>query len=242
MSATEIIDKAIAAAGGEELWESRREVSVRFWSGGIAFASKWQSPVKGGLIRVATTGQRAVGEDYPEDDHTGVFEKGGVRIEDSDGSTIAERANARKAFSTMRSPRHLLWWDRLDMLYFAGYAFWTYLSVPFVLNRPGYEVEELEPWEENGETWLPLKVTFPEEVDTHSREQVFYFDSEDFLIRRNDYTAEPFGRWARAAHYCSEHEEIDGFVIPTKRRVYPRAPGGRHLPGPLLVKLDLKAP
>jgi len=242
VSAAELVDNAIEAAGGQEAWSSRKSVAVRFWSGGIAFASKWRPPMRGGVIRIATTGQRAVGEDYPEDDHTGVFDRGSVRIEDSDGTTIAERRDARQAFSALRSPRHLLWWDRLDMLYFAGYAWWTYLSVPFVLKRPGYELEELEPWEEGGETWLPLKVRFPEDVHTHSPEQVFYFDADDMLIRRHDYVAEPFGRWARAAHYCTDHEKIDGIVMPTRRRVYPRAPGGRHLPGPLLVKLDLEAP
>jgi hypothetical protein len=239
---TELVDFAIKSAGGVKAWESRRDVAVRFWSGGAALASKWQGPVKGGVIRIATSGQRAVGEDFPEEGHTGVFERGGVRIEDSDGTTIAERRDARAAFSPLRSPRHLLWWDRLDMLYFAGYAFWTYLSVPFVLNRPGFELEELEPWEENGETWRPLKVMFPDDIHSHSKKQVLYFDSKDGLIRRHDYTAEPFGRWAKAAHYCTEHKEIGGLIVPTKRRVYPRGPAGRHLPGPLLLKLDLKAP
>ena len=238
----DLVDFAIKSAGGAATWNSRKQVAVRFWSGGAAFTTKWQGPVKGGVIRVATSGQRAVGEDYPEEGHTGVFDRGAVRIEDSDGTTIAERREARAAFSPLKSPRHLLWWDRLDMLYFAGYSFWTYLSVPFVLARPEYEVEELDPWEENDETWRPLRVFFPEDVHSHSRKQVFYFDSEDGLLRRHDYTAEPFGRWAKAAHYTSNYEEIGGLMIATKRRVYPRGPAGMHLPGPLLVKLDLKAP
>jgi hypothetical protein len=96
------------------------------------------------------------------------------------------------------------WWDRLDILYFAAYAVWTYVSTPFLFAREDYQVVELDPWVENGEHWRRLAVTFPEHVHTHSREQVFYIDANDGLIRRHDYTAEPIGGWAKAAHYCLE--------------------------------------
>src|SRR5437588_862305 len=81
-----------------------------------------------------------------------------------------------------------------------AYAIWTYVSAPFVFLREGYELRQLDPWEEQGERWRRLAVRFPQGVQTHSREQVFYIDPRG-LIRRHDYTAEPFGSWARAAHY-----------------------------------------
>jgi tetratricopeptide (TPR) repeat protein len=81
-----------------------------------------------------------------------------------------------------------LWWDDLDLLYFGGYALWGYTSAPFIFTRPGFELEEVEPWTEDGERWPGLRVRFPEDVPAHSREQTYYFDDR-WLIRRNDYTA-----------------------------------------------------
>jgi hypothetical protein len=48
------------------------------------------------------------------------------------------------------------------------------------------ETKEIEPWQENGETWRRLKVTFPASIATHSAEQTFYFDQEG-LLTRHDY-------------------------------------------------------
>ena len=63
----------------------------------------------------------------------GVLEQDGtVRIETDGGELVQTRANARDAFADLR---HKLWWDRLDILYFATYAIWTYVSTPFVLTR-----------------------------------------------------------------------------------------------------------
>lgn len=237
MNATDLVERAIEGAGGMERWESRGEVVVRIWSGGLAFASKRAPRARGNTARIATTGQRTAFEDYPEPGATGIFEDGAVRIE-RDGTVVRERLDPRSGF---RSPRRLLWWDGLDMLYFSGQALWTYVSLPFVLRRPGYETEEVGPWGEGGERWSRLRVRFPAGVHTHSREQVLYLD-EDGLIRRHDYTAEPFGRWAKAAHYCFDHSAIDGLVMPTRRRVYPRLPNDRRAPAPMIVRVELAAP
>jgi hypothetical protein len=114
---------------------------------------------------------------------------------------------------------------------------WTYVSTPFVFARQDYALRELEPWQEGGQSWRRLAVTFPDGVHTHSREQVFYIDA-DGLIRRHDYTAEPFGGWAKAVHYCLEHRTFDGLVVPTRRRVYPRRRDNRPRSGPLLVWVE----
>ena len=57
---------------------------------------------------------------------------------------------------------------------------------------------------------------FPDDVPAHSREQSYYF-GPDGLIRRNDYTAEVFGGWAKATHYCWDYRDFGGFKIPTRR-------------------------
>ena len=64
---------------------------------------------------------------------------------------------------------------------------------------------------------------FPADVPAHSREQSYWF-GPDGLIRRNDYTAEVFGGWAKATHYCWDYREFGGFMIPTRRTAMPRGP------------------
>lgn len=234
---TELVERAIAAHGGRELWDGAREVRARISSGGFAFASKLQGAAVRGIDAVVSTkGQDVTFTPYPESGRRGVLEAdGSVRIETDAGEPLTSRKRPRDAF---RDLRHKLWWDRLDILYFGTYAMWTYLSAPFVFTRTGYELRRLDPWEEDGERWDRLLVRFPPGVHTHSREQVFYLDSTG-LIRRHDYTAEPFGEWAKAAHYCFDHRPFDGLMVPTRRRVYPRRPDGRPRARPLLVWIEL---
>ncbi|MFQ5898028.1 MAG: hypothetical protein ACE5JN_07255 [Candidatus Methylomirabilia bacterium] len=59
------------------------------------------------------------------------------------------------------------------------------------------------------------------------------------LLRRLDYTAEVFGHWAKAAHYCWEHKEFSGLVIPTRRKVFPRTKTGHPRRYPTLVWIEV---
>ncbi len=56
-----------------------------------------------------------------------------IKISSSDGTMLAAHDEPRHAFG--------------------GYAFWTYLTMPFLLACDGVQAEEIEPWHENGETW-----------------------------------------------------------------------------------------
>jgi hypothetical protein len=183
---------------------------------------------------VSTREPYAVLKPYPEPGRRGVFDKGDVRIETGDGEPVEERRNARDAFGFRRN----IWWDDLDLLYFGGYALWGYLVAPFVFTRPEYQVEEIEPWREGGEEWPGLRVRFPEGIPAHSREQSYYF-GPDGLIRRNDYTAEVFGGWAKAAHYCWDYRDFGGFKIPTRRAAMPRGPRGRPVRAVKMVKIAI---
>jgi hypothetical protein len=233
----DIVEQAIAAHGGLDLWENAGEVSVQISSGGLAFASKFQGhAVRDVEARVSVRGQHVILAPYPGPGQRGVLDQDGtVRIETDDGELVEARGNARDAFADLR---HKLWWDRLDILYFATYAIWTYVSTPFVFTREDYQLVELDRWVEHGESWRRLAVTFPDHVHTHSREQVFYVDASG-LIRRHDYTAEPIGGWAKAAHYLLDHRSFDGLVVPTRRRVYPRKSNNQRHVGPLLVWIEM---
>jgi hypothetical protein len=234
---SELVAQTIAAHGGAQLWEGAGEVRVEVSSGGLAFASKLQGrAVRGVDARVSTRGQHVTLSPYPGPGERGVLrEDGSVRIETDAGEMISVRENAREACAHLR---HKLWWDRLDILYFATQALWTYVSTPFVFERDGYGVRELEPWSEDGKLFRRLAVTFPPHVHTHSREQVFYI-GESGLIRRHDYTAEPISRLAKAAHYCMDHQSFDGLMIATRRRVYPRKADNTRRARPLLVWIEM---
>jgi hypothetical protein len=233
----ELIEQVIAAHGGRELWNGAREVRVRVSAGGLAFASKLQgSAVRDVQASVATDVQRVSFSPYRRAGQRGVLEPdGSVRIESEDGQTLARRERPRGAFADVR---HKLWWDALDILYFGTYAMWTYLSAPFVFAREDFEVRELEQWGERGERWRRLAVRYPEGIHTHCAEQVFYVD-EAGRMRRHDYTAEPIGAWARAAHYLHDHRDFDGLLVPTRREVFPRRRDNRPRARPRLVWIDV---
>jgi hypothetical protein len=110
-----------------------------------------------------------------------------------------------------------------------------------VFTRPGFGLEEIEPWHEDGETWRRLRVEFPADVPTHCPQQVFYFDQQG-LLRRLDYAPEVVSPQSPvpAAHYCHDHEDFSGVVVPTRRRVFRRQTNGTPAPDQLVVELDIK--
>jgi len=120
----------------------------------------------------------------------------------------------------------------------SGYALWNYLNLPFLLCRPDLMVKEGEPWGKMGRYGLGSSC--------HSlrryrplQDQVFYFNRQGLLVR-HDYTAEVFGKWAKACHYSWDHREVGGIIIPRKRRVHPRLPSNRPLRLVTLVSIGIE--
>ena len=236
---TGLLDEVLEAHGGLGRWRAARTITARVHSGGLLIRTR----VPGNRfadyrVTVEVAEQRAVIHPFPRDGLRAVFDRGDARIETEAGEVIASRIDPRQAFFGLSGVRRNLRWDALDSAYFAGYAMWNYLTTPRLLTREGVEVRETDPWRQDGETWRRLAVSFPDRLDTHSREQSFYFDGRG-LLRRQDYVAEVVGRWARAAHYCDEHARAGGLVFPTRRRVRPIGPGNRSLRFPTMVWLQL---
>lgn len=127
-------------------------------------------------------------------------------------------------------------WDVLDRAYFNGYALWSYLTTPFHFVMPGFSVEEIDPWRESDELWLGLRVTYPPDIASHSRNQDFYFGS-DFLFRRHDHHVEASGGFA-AAHYVFDPVTVQGITFPTKRRAYMRDDRLMPIHDRLMVSID----
>jgi len=191
-----------------------------------------------GTLEVSIGRVRAAARPLHGDGARGVYEDGAVRMESASGEVLAARERPRERFFGRAGLRRNLRWDELDATYFAGYAWWNYINVPYLFLRRGVRAVEAEPLRVGGESWRRLDVDFPAGLDTHCPFQSFYYDG-DLRLRRHDYTAEVVGGWARAAHMCSGHAEAGGLTFPTSRRVTPRGPGGRVLPHPALVWLEL---
>lgn len=121
--------------------------------------------------------------------------------------------------------------------YFNGYALWTYLTTPFFMAMPGFEVSEIDPLEEGGEQWRGLRAKFPENVASHCDVQDFYF-GDDFLLRRHDYQVDVAGSFP-AAQYVDHFVDIQGLKIPTRRRAYVRGPDRKPVRDLLMVTIDL---
>jgi hypothetical protein len=234
-----LLDDAIDAAGGRRRWRGVKGISAHVNSGGLLMRMKGKAAsFRDYGISVTTDEQGAVLQPYPRKGSSGIYAGGTVRIEGEDGEVLSERRDPRDAFSGFSGLRRDLRWDDLDALYFAGYAFWNYLNIPFLLERPGFQVSEGEPLTVGGESWRRLDVAFPEDVHTHCREQALYFDPRG-LLRRHDYHPDVVSSLANAAHLCDGHHEFDGLVFPTTRRVVPKGPRGRPLRGPTVVSIDL---
>jgi hypothetical protein len=234
-----LLDEVLEAHGGLERWRAARTVQARVRSGGFLIRTR----VPGNRfadyrLTVDMKEPRAVMDPFPRTGQRGVFDRGEARIEGEGGEVLASRADPRAAFFGRAGLRRNLRWDALDSTYFAGYAMWNYLTTPLLLMRDGIRLAEGNPWREADQEWRCLEVDFPSDLDTHSPRQTFYVDSSR-LIRRHDYTAEVVGGWAKAAHLVADHREFDGLTFPTRRRVRPRGPRNRVLPGPTLVWIDL---
>jgi hypothetical protein len=222
MSPPGLFEEVLEAHGGAAAWDAVGEVEADLRSGGFALASKLVAgPFRRYTAGVSFDRPRTVIEPYPEPGSRGVFEGDRVLIESEGGQVLAERSDPRRLFPGVR---RRIRWDRLDALYFAGYALWNYLTTPRLLTLPGIDLRE------EGRV---LHAVFPEAIPTHSREQAFHVDGRGLIVR-HDYTAEVFGGWARAKHASSEHQTFDGLVFPTRRRVTPR--GARF---PTLVWIDV---
>lgn len=232
-----LLDRVLIAHGGVERWRGVGRMRLKLRFGGAAFKLRFVEPEpRERWVELDLGTPRSVIEDYPGPGQRGNFTAERVWIEGAGGAVLRSLDRPRDVL--LHSRRRQLWWDDLDLIYFAGYASWNYLQGPFLFLRDGVEVREMEPWRESGETWRRLAVRFHDSLPTHSREQVFYYD-DDLRQRRQDYTADVFASWADAAHYSSEYREFDGLWLPTRRRVLPRGSDNRPAAGPTLVWIEI---
>jgi hypothetical protein len=211
----DLLEHAVTAHGGMDRWNQVTAITVDASITGAIWSVKNQGDVLNVVrFEVDTTRQRLT-MDFVGQDKRSVFEPHRVEIQRSDGGLIGARDDPERSFDghEFETP-----WDDLHLAYFVGEALWTYLNTPFILTRPGFVTEEISPIESDGETWRRLQVTFPEDIKSHTRQQIFCF-SQDGLLRRHDFNVDLNGG-APVMLYAADYRDVAGIIIPTTRRAW----------------------
>src|SRR5277367_6447839 len=232
----ELLSLAVKAHGGLERWNKVKSVKVAASITGAIWFVKSRGDVLKDVVATINTTQERVTMDFPGQDKRSIFEPSRVVMQQKDGALIAARDNPENSFEghQLSTP-----WQDVHVAYFSGEALWTYLNIPFLYTDPGFVTEEIEPWQENDETWRRLKITFSDTIFTHSKEQISFF-GPDGLMRRHDYAVNVLGG-ATGAKYSFNYQNIDGIIFPTSHRVY--AYSGDHVvqKDTVLVAIDLSS-
>ncbi|MGY4623366.1 hypothetical protein [Bradyrhizobium sp. USDA 4486] len=213
---SDLLERAIQAHGGWDRWQQTKAIKAHIAAGGAVFPIKGFPNAYADIhCSIDTRKQHTEFTPFLKSGQHCVFEPGQTSVVSATGEVMEKLESPRNSFAghTVMTP-----WDARQLVYFTGYAMWTYLTTPFLFKLPGFKTEEIDPWSENGETWRRLKVTFPAEIHSHSTVQTFYFNA-DGLLRRHDYSVEIMGG-TNSCHYSSDHVTFGGLVFPTKRRVY----------------------
>jgi len=237
---SDLLDLAVKAHGGLQRWNQVKAIKVAASITGAIWWVKGKGDFLKNVVLTAETQNERLTVEFPGQNKRALFEPNRVAIETADGTLIEARDDPEKSFEGQQRETP---WDDIHVAYFVGEALWTYLNTPFVYTHEGFATEEISPIQvanETGiesETWRRLKVTFPDHVKSHTREQISCF-GPDGLLRRHDYTVDILGG-ATGLNYASEYRDVDGIIVPTKRRVYAYEGDYQLVKEPLLVAIDM---
>jgi hypothetical protein len=230
----ELLDLAVKAHGGLDRWNKVKAIKVAASITGAIWYVKSKGNCLNNVVLTAETKNERLTVDYPGQDRRARFEPNRVVLERVDGTLIEARDNPEKSFE---GQERFTPWDDIHVAYFVGEALWTYLNTPFLYTNEGFVTEEIPSIQVDGETWRRLKVTFPDNVKSHTKEQISCF-GPDGLLRRHDYTVDILGG-ATGLNYAADYRDVDGIIVPTKRRVYAYEGDYQLVKEPLLVAIDM---
>ena len=228
-----LLASVIEAHGGLNAWKKHQSLHANASIGGALWAMKGLPGLfKNTRIELKLRSQHVITHLVDLDERI-VFSPDQISLESESGRVLETRSDPRSAFVGHSADSK---WDKLHAGYFCSYALWGYLTTPFLYTYPDFEVQEIEPWNENGERWRVLQVTFPDGYAAHTRTQYSYF-GEDGLLRRHLYTVDVLGG-ARGTNYAFEYRAVDGAMLPMQRRVLAYDDARRKIDEPILVSID----
>lgn len=213
--------------GGEKKWKEAQVLTAIVDASGWAFRLKSRPDFH--LAHIYAELDRPYCRITPigtNRDVVGVLDGQDVRLQDSRGNVIKTRKDARGYFGG----RRWLWWDDLDMTYFAAYAFWNYFTLPRLLQNNAIKWWEEQPGH--------LIAQFPDTIPTHSRWQEFHFTGEGQL-RQHNYVAEVISKFAKASNRVLLHNTSRDVPYPSHRQVTPAKANGEPLGWPILIDIKV---
>jgi hypothetical protein len=234
MSQQDLLELAVEAHGGMTRWNEVSALKVDLSITGAIWYVKGQPDVLKDISMIVDTELERVTTSFVGQDRSTTFEPTEIAIRGPAGNVEEVRRFPEESFvgQTTESP-----WDAVQVAYFSGEALWTYLNTPFLFTQDRFTSEEITSITVDGEQWRRLQVTFPEEVKSHSRRQIFCY-GPDGLLRRHDYTVDILGG-ATGLNYASDYRDFEGLMFPMTRRVYAYTGDYQLVPEPLLVGVDI---
>lgn len=229
-----VVDDAITAHGGSTRWRAITSLSAPVSISGSLWSDKGHDGVLAdAAVFIDPHRQHVEFHGFGPRRLRTWFEPGLVILRAEDGTEIARRRDPRASFP--HNPAAA--WDDMQVAYFASYAIWNYLTLPFLLTAPRIEVVEVEPWPGGLPSWRRVSADFGETpIETHNRLQYYNFDSQN-LLARHDYDADVLGG-APASNQAAAYREFGGLMFPAHRRVTARNVDGAAGTGPTLVGID----
>ena len=223
--------RALKAYGGEAAWKAATAAESTVTVGGLLFQLKGIIIPSHARITVDVQRPHTVIDPVDDSGDIGVLDGFSVTIMAPGGAVLEQRADAREHLQNASLTTK---WDRLNLLYFLGYAFWGYYTLPYQLTRTDIEWTELS----DG----VLQADYGTGLPVHSRIQRFWFDTGTGLLRRNDYTPVAATPTARVAHVVFEHGVSNGIPFTSKRRVKTSLQQyGWVLPAPDFITIDVES-
>ena len=223
--------RALRAYGGEAVWKAASAVESTVTVGGLLFQLKGINIPPHARITLDIRRPHTVIQPVDASGDIGILDGFSVMILAPSGKILEQRADAREHLQNASVNTR---WDLLNLVYFLGYAFWGYYTLPYQLLRTDIE------WTELGAGLL--QADYGTNLPVHSRIQRFWFDKTLGLLKRNDYTPVAATPTARVANVVFEHEVSGGIAYTSKRRVKTSLDQyGWVLPFPDFITIDVEA-
>lgn len=233
----DLLAHVLEAHGGLARWQAHDTLSAHLRQGGVLWAMKGHDGMLDDVdVTISLRRQWTSHAPFGAPDRRTSVTPQRAAIETVDGAVVDALDDPRASFAGfgLATP-----WSDVQLAYFTGYAMWNYLTLPFAFAGPGFAFEELTPWDENGDTWRRLQVTYPDTIATHNRVQTFYFGT-DGRLRRHDYDVDINGG-TPAVHYFSGYTTVEGIALPTRHMIYVRDADLGHAEEPLVVSIEVSA-
>ncbi len=191
--------RTLKAYGGEAVWKAATAAESTVTVGGLLFQLKGINIPPHARITVDVQRPHTVIAPVDEAGDIGVLDGFGVMVMAPGGRILEQRHDEREHFHNASISTK---WDRLNLVYFLGYACWGYYTLPYQLMRTDIEWTELR----DG----VLQADYGTNQPVHSRIQRFWFDTKSGLLRRNDYTPVAADPNARVANVVRSMWRVGG--------------------------------